>query len=703
MTGPAKMIPSSNSGVSGFHHGTSIPHGDEASKNRVVFLHEQEQDGGSPYGSGPAKMGGRRQGNNQPLAWGSGILPFVFCLLILITLPKTTLALLAPQRPHLLTPALALSSRAPNQSSPLLQCLQVSPPVLSPAAACQQTLMVHTFGWSYGKPFVGAYSPPGCSFNRVTFNFTVTSAGRQFDRLALMFFNDTEIFRTSTAEPTPGGIIWTYQKDMSNFVSLFREPQKIIFDLGNLIDDTYTGSWNTILTATFFTVDETSDAADLIVPVSARRSAEDSPSGFVVPDSKAVNALALPKNAKRAVFSISACGQAAEEFWWSNVLSSDTQVFGNETTLYGYSPFREIQLYIDGTLAGVAWPFPVIFTGGVVPGFWRPVVGIDAFDLKEDEIDISPFLTILSDGEEHSFEIRVVGIEDDGSGNGKLTERIGSNWVVTGKVFVWLDASDAITTGSALTVTAPEPVLDIQSSVRMGANGTVESLDYSIQVTRSFSVSSTIRTSTGSEVVTWTQNLAFSNHGHLTQGSNNQINKQTTSGTEVSSGDYTRSFEYPLWVSSSYEEGSGGNFTLQAEMNRGKHVQKIGALAFPPETESPFTGVASRNTQNGTASYSAVPAQKTSYGSGITEQLYSLAGVSNAAALGKGETQNMTRQGGAELYRRHVLAANNSLILDEESFGDGVVRATWNYPTHGSDAQGFAKLSIKAILGRGPF
>ena len=52
-----------------------------------------------------------------------------------------------------------------------------------------------------------------------------------------------------------------------------------------------------------------------------------------------------------------------------------------------------------------------------MPGFWRPVVGIDAFDLKEDEIDISPFLPILSDGEEHSFEIRVVGIDDDGSGN----------------------------------------------------------------------------------------------------------------------------------------------------------------------------------------------------------------------------------------------------------------------------------------------
>lgn len=27
--------------------------------------------------------------------------------------------------------------------------------------------------------------------------------------------------------------------------------------------------------------------------------------------------------------------------------------------LYGASPFREVQLFIDGILAGVAWPFPV--------------------------------------------------------------------------------------------------------------------------------------------------------------------------------------------------------------------------------------------------------------------------------------------------------------------------------------------------------
>jgi len=102
--------------------------------------------------------------------------------------------------------------------------------------------------------------------------------------------------------------------------------------------------------------------------------------------------------------------------------------------LYGYSPSREVQVLIDGMLAGVAWPFPVIFTGGVVPGLWRPIVGIDAFDMKEDEIDITPWLPILCDGKSHNFTILVSGLDDNGRGSAELSNATESYWLVTGKV-----------------------------------------------------------------------------------------------------------------------------------------------------------------------------------------------------------------------------------------------------------------------------
>lgn len=110
---------------------------------------------------------------------------------------------------------------------------------------------------------------------------------------------------------------------------------------------------------------------------------------------------------------------------------NDFPVYGQ---IPGYSPFREVQLFIDGSLAGVVWPFPVIFTGGVVPGFWRPIVGIDAFDLKEDEIDVTPWLPLLCDGRAHSFSIVVSGLNRTANGTNVLAETTDSYWLVTGKV-----------------------------------------------------------------------------------------------------------------------------------------------------------------------------------------------------------------------------------------------------------------------------
>lgn len=188
----------------------------------------------------------------------------------------------------------------------------------------------------------------------------MTSAGRQFDRLGTLYFGDIEIWRTSTAEPTANGIRWTYLKDVTNFLSLFQQQQKIIFDLGNLINNIYTAPYNATLTASFFTANDSVAAADLILPVSARQSASNAPSAFVFPQDNASNTLTLPQNIRRAVFTIASCGQADEEFWWSNVPSSDTQTFPQTGALFGFSPFRELQLFIDGMLAGVAWPFPII-------------------------------------------------------------------------------------------------------------------------------------------------------------------------------------------------------------------------------------------------------------------------------------------------------------------------------------------------------
>ncbi|KAI9822778.1 MAG: hypothetical protein M1832_003011 [Thelocarpon impressellum] len=425
----------------------------------------------------------------------------------------------------------------------------------------------------YGRD--GPYNPPAsCEFNRVTFNLTVVSAGRQFDRLGILYFGDTEIFRTSTAEPTASGIRWTYLKDMSSYLALFKLPQKIIFDLGNLIDDTYTAPFNATLTASFFSAAGQPTWADAILPISAQRSSSGRPSAFSIPQQKAASKITLPQNIRRAAVTISACGQADEEFWFGNVLTSDRSVFPLAgEPLLGYSPFREVQLLIDGELAGVAWPFPIIFTGGVVPGLWRPVVGIDTFDLREREIDITPWLPILCDGASsgHTFEIRVVGIDDDGSGNGSLSKVVGNSWIVTGKIFLWLGEAGSITTGTRPIVSVPEePMISIVSSVLQNSTGDNETLSYNVTVHRQLSISSLLDTSAGHRVASWTQTLAYENNGHLTKQGNLQAIDQLTTGSDMSASGYASTYSFPVSLTTEFAiDRTSGVFTIDAEISRG--------------------------------------------------------------------------------------------------------------------------------------
>ncbi|KAF2759456.1 hypothetical protein EJ05DRAFT_437066 [Pseudovirgaria hyperparasitica] len=584
-----------------------------------------------------------------------------------------------------------LTARASTPAAAILECFQVSPPVETPVdALCTQVLMVHSFANSYGNPFLGDYVPPLCDFNRVTFNFTVTSAGRQFDRLGLMYLNDTEIWRLSTAEPTSTGIEWTYLKDMSHVLALFKEPQRIIFDLGNLINDVYTAPFNTTLTAMFFKESSPLQAADLIIPVSARQGAVDKPSAFIVPDAVATNDLMLPQNVRRAVFSISACGQAAEEFWWSNVLSSDTATF-NGTTLNGYSPFREVQLLIDGIIAGITWPFPVIFTGGVVPGLWRPIVGIDAFDLIEDGIDITPFLPLLCDGGKHRFEIRVAGISDDGKGNARLTETVASNWVVTGKIFIWSDEDGYVTSGTGPIIQSPPALIALASKVGQATNGTNSTLDYHVNVDRSLDISATIQTSSGTYGATWSQRVTYSNVGNFSNSGNDQLNMQKTNGMAASNierlSPYSSSFSYPIMVASRYMSfPDSDNFTLQATMDRGKDVKSSGALWFLLDESYGHSNLQSESTlsthQNGTATYYSIPAESRAAGFGSTEQkLVYFDDISG--------------------YSRHVRADNSTITFDDETIQGQAREKSWSAITAGAEDE-YVKMTIKDMVGRGP-
>ncbi|CAK7566783.1 MAG: hypothetical protein SEPTF4163_004735 [Sporothrix epigloea] len=608
-------------------------------------------------------------------------------------------------------PSATVTTTSATASPTVLEVFMVDTPVLTPAGpttdkalgpstadgAVTVTIMEHVFGNSYGQPFIGSYMPPSTPFNRVLMNFTVVSEGRQYDRLAVMYLNDTEVWRTSTAEPSqPPGIRWEYLKDMTAYLALWREPQTVVFDLGNLISSTRNGEYNTTLSLTFWQSDVVAPGgkgaappSDVIIPITKRNSNGDGAGMFSLPGDMANNTITnFPRNARRAVFSVSANGQTAEEFWWSNVLQSDTNTFDAEgNDMYGASPFREVQVLIDGQLAGVQWPFPVVYSGGIVPGLHHPILGIDVFNLREHEIDISPWLPVLCDGKPHTFSMHVYGLDDDGrpAGTATLTEAIGSSWYVTGKIFVWLDEEEvngvpSITTGEPPIV--KDRGIDVRTMQHVHQTaGTNDTLTFSVSVVREFSVQGRVTSGGVSRAVEWTQSLQYSNEGVTTGFGDNQINTILTQGSDHASGqligrpgpgpdahayEYFAEYQYPFTCNTTYDVSAQGNVSLWANLDQGMSLLVSGAGVFPTGLEA-FSGleggssaVASKmETRNqGEAWYYATGDNKHAYSWGTVGQNMTFGAFSAKAA--PGGTPDVL------LYSREVKAVNSTVIYDNE-------------------------------------
>lgn len=319
-----------------------------------------------------------------------------------------------------------------------------------------------------------------------------------------------------------------------------------------------------------------------------------------------------------------------------------------------------------------AWSIESLSNVNVL-GFWRPVVGIDAFDLREDEIDITPWLPVLCDGKSHSFEIKVVGLTDDGNGNAKISS-IGGYWVVTGKVFLWLDLANSTTTGSPPNIVRPSPQFFITAEAGKEGNNPNNTLNYQVLAQRQITTTNTITTSEGSKEVSFSQSLSFSNLAAFVNNGNNQTNNAITSGTDTSSSGYTRKFAYPLLVFSAISMSPAGAMTLDGRMDRTKNVQVIGNSVFPSPldafaSQGPFEASLETNRQNGTAFFFQDATKKVANGAGRTEQTLALQGFKNL----KPSAPQMPMEAGAQLYSRHILAANNSIIADSAS-GMGIGR-----------------------------
>ncbi|RRR86524.1 peptide-N4-asparagine amidase [Streptomyces sp. RP5T] len=350
----------------------------------------------------------------------------VMSMLAGATLLASTLLGAAPAQSAQAPPPQALPSQAQPAPVPAEfgtdwhDPMTAAPPVSRPPGrSCQVTVAEARF--RDFTPYTGTYAPPkGCGdrWSKVVLRMDGKVKGRQFDRLGYLHVGGVEIFRTSTPQPSPDGIEWSVEKDVTRYGDTLRGRHDVEMLIGNVVDDTYTGIIDVKVTLTFYPGRE-APAPDRVLTLDQ-------------------GTLATPRNSERIVAEVYATGSGGgcEEYWYLAVPSEAPYSCRADG-----GPYREVQIEVDGRLAGIAAPFPTVWTGGWSnPFLWYVVPGPRAFDVKPIEYDLTPFAGILNDGRPHRVEVRVVGVPDGQPG-----------WSTHVNVLVWQDAGRAHVTGKLTT------------------------------------------------------------------------------------------------------------------------------------------------------------------------------------------------------------------------------------------------------------
>jgi hypothetical protein len=256
-----------------------------------------------------------------------------------------------------------------------------------------------------------SYTPPSACpgpWAKVIFSadFTVT-AGRQYDRTGQFYLGGANIFYGTTAEPrstlSPS---WHVERDVSDLSAIFKSAQTGTAILGNYVGEYAGVDYSGIIYAnaqlTFYQADRKNPAA--VVPSVVIGLPGNSGAATLSTSSSVYSqAVTLPLNVTSAYLDVIAQSQSNDEFWYLCVPDALT----GKLQSCGSTGFRETEITIDGTPAGVAPVYPWIYTGGIDPYLWEPIPGLQALNLKPYRVDLSPFAAVLSDGNQHTVGIQV--------------------------------------------------------------------------------------------------------------------------------------------------------------------------------------------------------------------------------------------------------------------------------------------------------
>ncbi|KAI3877194.1 hypothetical protein MKX03_015031 [Papaver bracteatum] len=439
--------------------------------------------------------------------------------------------------------------QSPNTTTEYTQVTTPSPPnPINPN--CSILVLQNDFNNTLGSPpYSTLYSPPSnCSgsWNKIYLEYSVSCDGKQYDRISGVWLNGVEILRTSTAQPNPSELsFWRVRKDVTKYSSLFKQTNLTLsVMLENLVNHEFTGIYHVNISLLYYqdqdvinvqpveriqvqplklsrklgglsdnTYNAGETTADLILPVSG--SGVGDGHWFWIQNELDIHSktIQIPQNTKKAVLEIYVSSHGNDEFWYSNPPNSYIEQ-NNLTTQRGNGAFRQVFATVDGVTVGSVTPFPVIYTGGINPLFWEPVVSIGAFNFPTYDLDLTPFLGFLLDGKNHSLGLGV-------------TDCI-SFWLVSANLHLWLDhGSDIVQAQSVSFLTPP-----IEFKIKSKADG----LDgkFKIKGKREIEYSGWVNSSTGNFTTRVTEKFKFKNKIKIKNyGQENQVKQKIKVKTEI--------------------------------------------------------------------------------------------------------------------------------------------------------------------------
>jgi len=342
------------------------------------------------------------------------------------------------------------------------------------------------------------YAPPaGCPapWAKVILevNLSITK-GIQFDRTANIWIGPTNVYFGTTAEDQPDeGRNWHVERDLTDYSSIFTVTQVGTVDLGNLVNQTYTGVLHGSADVLFYPLAQNEvppRSADQVIAFSS------GPTGGTVGlgngSSLLEQTLTLPTNITSAFLDVFAQSQSNDEFWYACV---PTPV-GGELQSCTNTAFRESEITIDGTAAGVAPVYPWIYTGGIDPYLWIPIPGVQTLNFQPYRVNLTPFASLLDNGQPHTIALSVFNANNYFS--------------ATASLLLYVDSNATQFTGAVTENTLAAPVPSIFENISIAKNGNLQGT-VNTKSGHNFKISGYLNRSFGPVTTTVAQNINFSN------------------------------------------------------------------------------------------------------------------------------------------------------------------------------------------------